>query len=103
MIARTPGELLAIRRPGGHGRNPADVRHLLDSGAVRVHDVEVVVAIAVTLERDLLAVRRPDAAEVVSTVVSQLPDPRPVGVHDVDFAATEVGWEAVERDQFTVG
>src|SRR5439155_9424523 len=75
--------------PGG--REVADgalgARELGDFAPVRVHDVDLVVAVAVAGERDLLAVARPGGIKMPDggRRVRKRGDSAPVGVHDVDL------------------
>src|SRR5207302_5304463 len=75
--------------PGG--REVADgalsARELGDFAPVRVHDVDLVVAVAVAGERDLLAVARPRRIKMPDggRSVGEGGDSAPVRVHDVDL------------------
>src|SRR5207302_1107635 len=56
-----------------------------DSTPIRVHDIDLFVAVAGADERDLLAIRRRDGIEFVYGVVRDLGDAAAVGVHYVDI------------------
>src|SRR5439155_12896502 len=87
--------------PGG--REVADgalsARELGDFAPVRVHDVDLVVAVAVAGERDLLAIARPGGIKVPDggDRVRKRGDSAPVGVHDVDLVVAVA--VAHERDR----
>src|SRR5207247_1781451 len=87
--------------PGG--REVADgalgARELGDFAPVRVHDVDLVVAVAVAGERDLLAVARPRRIKMPDggRSVGEGGDSAPVRVHDVDLVVAVA--VAHERDR----
>ena len=79
----------------GHARQVALVR------AVGVHDVDLVIAVAVGREGDALAVRRPGRPVVDAVVVGQAADVAAVGVHDVNLQVADAA--AAKGDLLAVG
>ena len=67
-----------------------------DSTPIRVHDIDLFVAVAGADERDLLSVGRPGGRRS-RAVMGQLGHPAPVYVHHVDVSVT------VERDLSAIG
>jgi len=63
------------------------IRQLLDVAAVRIHDVDVEVAVTVTGKRDPGAVGRPGGINIAPRIVCPLPDVAAVRVHDVEVPA----------------
>src|SRR2546428_5404310 len=58
------------------------VRESRDSSPVRVHDIELFVAVAVALEQDLRAVGGPGGRKITEGVVGKAGDVAPVRVHE---------------------
>src|SRR5437879_2088410 len=72
-----------------------------DSTPVRIHDVNLFVAVAVALEQDLRAVGGPGGRKIPEGVVGKAGDAAPVQVHD-DYLVVPVA-RAGESDPRAVG
>src|SRR6266511_4365505 len=74
-----------IRRPGWLGVNSLVLGYSDLAGSVRVHDVDLGVAVPVANEGYSVAVRRPDGRGIQGSVVGETYRHRSVGIHAVDI------------------
>src|SRR5205814_1897347 len=77
-------------------------RKLGQAAPVRVHDVDLFVAVAIAVERDPRAVGRPAGGVIPDAVLGELLDAVPVRPHDEDIEVRPIA-VAAERDPRAVG